>query len=40
MLIDQAAQTSNYASNYKIQLELAEHRLELELGLAKKNLTN
>jgi len=34
MLFDQAAETSNYASNYKIQPELAEHRLELELELA------
>jgi len=28
VLTDQAAETSNYASNFKIQLELAEHRLE------------
>jgi len=33
VLTGQAAETSNYASNYKIQLELAEYLLELEVKL-------
>jgi len=33
MLSDQATESSNYAPNYKIQLEFAEHRLELEFEL-------